>query len=375
VAPPRSSVLYVNHSMAMGGIEKLILDLVGGLPPDEFEPQVAVFEGGGSLEPALLRSGVSVHDLRKREGVDPGLAIRLRRLLRRERICIVHSHNYSAWLYSAIAARSLGRITHVHTEHSGVAAARRRYAAERWLSRVTTHVVAVSRHVEDILVQDVGIPRKRVRMIYNGVDTLRFAPDAVARDRVRAAFRLRPEDVLIGIVARLEKVKNHALLLRAFAPLRQEFDSAARLAIVGDGTERSTLERFAQEHGVSGGVDFLGERHDVPDLLRAFDIFVLTSVSEGMSVTLLEAMSCGLPVVATAVGGNLEIVADTVTGFLVGDGDVEALSRRLRLLVREPEVRARLGTAGRSRVLELFDQRGMLSDYMRLYRGEAGLRG
>jgi len=353
----------------------LILDLAQQLLRGEFQPQVAVFEGGGSLEPALRRSGVPVHDLRKREGVDLGLALRLRRLLRHEKVGIVHSHNYSAWLYSCLAARSLGGVTHVHTEHSAVDAARRRYAAERWLSRATTHVVAVSSHVQEVLVRDVGILRERVRLIYNGVDTVRFAPDETTRDRMRATLRVGSEDVLIGIVARLEKVKNHALLLRAFAPLRQEFGPTVRLAIVGDGSERSALEGLAHQLGIAGKVEFLGERHDVPELLRALDIYVLVSVSEGMSVTLLEAMGCGLPIVATAVGGNVEIVDNTVTGLLVPPGDVDGLVRSLRVLVREREIGARLGLAGRRRVIERFDQRGMMAQYLDLYRGALGQPG
>lgn len=368
MAPERTRILYLNHCMAMGGIENMIVDFTRLLPRDEFEPHVGVFEGGGSLEAVLGEERVPVHRLNKREGIDPGLVLRLRRLLRRERIRVIHSQNYSAWLYACVAARGLRGMTHVHTEHSGVESFRRRYAAERWLSRFTTVVVAVSRHVHDVMIHEIGISPRRVRLIYNGVDTARFAPRAPVREAVRRALGMAPDTVVIGIVARLAPIKNHELLLRAFAGLSGEPERVARLAIVGDGPERAALERLAQELGIGGRVAFLGERRDTPELLNAFDLYSLTSISEGMNLTLLEAMASGLPVVATGVGGNTEIVREGETGYLVPSADADAMQQRLRRLVLDSAQRARMGSAGRERVLRDFDQQVMMRHYLSLYR-------
>ena len=369
MSQPRKRILYVNHCMAMGGIENMIVDFTRHVPLDEFDPHVAVFEGGGSLERVLETGHVPVHHLNKREGIDFGLLFRLRRLIQAQGVDVIHSHNYSAWLYACLAARGIGNVIHVHTEHSEVDLFQRRYFAERWLSRFTSYVVAVSRHVHDVMIHDIGISPRRVRLIYNGVNTTRFAPNANARDASRRGLGLSPNQVVIGVVARLAVIKNHEALLRAYASLSQEPGNRACLIIVGDGPERAALEQVAYGLGVTSGVTFLGERHDVPELLNAFDIYALTSFNEGMSLTLLEAMSAGLPVVATAVGGNVEIVEEGVTGYLVPSGDVGSLSERLRYLVASPDVRTLMGQAARARVLRLFDQQGMMRDYLALYRG------
>jgi sugar transferase (PEP-CTERM/EpsH1 system associated) len=362
-------ILYLNHCMAMGGIENMIVDFTRLLPVDEFEPHVAVFDGGGSLEAVLKDRHVPVHWLDKHEGIDLGLVLRLRRLLRSQGIQVVHSNNYSAWLYACLASRGLRGLTHVHTEHSGVDSFRRRYAAERWLSRFTTCVVAVSKHVHDVMIEEIGISPQRVRLIYNGVDTARFCPHAQDRESLRHNLQIPPDMAAIGIVARLARIKNHEVLLRAYAKLRAAPEKKTRLVIVGDGPERASLEELSRQLGIAGDVSFLGERRDTPGLLSAFDIYVLPSFSEGMNLTLLEAMGAGLPVVASRVGGNVEIVEDGNTGYLFPSGNVDALSELLGRLVSEPERRVQMGQSGRERVLRQFDQRVMMQHYLSLYRG------
>jgi sugar transferase (PEP-CTERM/EpsH1 system associated) len=366
----RKKILYLNHCMAMGGIENMIVDFTRLLPMDEFEPHVAVFEGGGSLEAVLKEMHVPVHCLDKREGIDLGLVLRLRRLLRRQEIRVVHSNNYSAWLYACAASRGLRGLIHVHTEHSGVDSFRRRYAAERWLSRFTTHVVAVSRHVHDVMIDEIGISPRRVRLIYNGVDTTRFRPDPQGREVLRRSLQIPSDVVVIGIVARLAAIKNHEVLIRAYAKLRAAPGKKTRLVIVGDGPERASLEELSRQLGIAADVSFLGERRDTPGLLNAFDIYVLPSFSEGMNLTLLEAMGAGLPVVASRVGGNVEIVEDGNTGYLFPSGNADALCEWLDRFVSEPARRAQMGQKGRERVLQQFDQRVMMQHYLSLYRGD-----
>jgi len=362
-------LLFVNHSLAMGGIETMLVDMIRLLPRDQFSPEVAVFESGGSLEAVLEERGVPVHRLNKKEGVDAGLFLRLRQLIREREIKVVHSHNYSAWIYACVAARSAGGIVHVHTEHSVVENVGRRYLMQRWLSKLTSHVVAVSQHVHDVMIDGIGVAPTRVKLIANGVNTDRFAPDMAIRRSARADIGLLDDDIAIGIVARLVPVKNHSLLLRAAAPLLKDENLSAKAVIVGDGPERAALESLAAELGVSRRVIFLGERRDTEKLLNAMDIYVLSSISEGMNLTLLEAMSAALPVVATDVGGNGELVENGISGHLVNLGDIDAMTGRLRELAHSPTLRREMGAAGRMSIIRRFDERVMIGHYLTLYGG------
>lgn len=361
-------ILFVNHSLGMGGIETMIVDMVRLLPADQFSPEVAIFESGGILEQTLIERGIPVHHLHKRAGIDGGLFLRLRRLLKERNIRVVHSHNFSAWLYSSIAARSLGNILHIHTEHSGVGALRRRHAVERWLSRITPYVVAVSKHVHQVMIDDIGISPRRVKLIQNGVNTGRFAPNIAVRCIMRQTLGLGDNDIAIGIIARLAPVKNHTHLLRAFARILDAGQTRAQLMVIGDGAERQALEALSTQLGIASRTRFMGERRDTEALLNALDIYVLSSLSEGMNLTLLEAMSAGLPIVATAVGGNGEMVEDGKTGFLVPLSDVDAMISRLNQLMNDPSLRLKLGTAARASAIGRFDERVMIDAYLSLYR-------
>ena len=366
-------VLFVNHSMAMGGIETLIVDFVCSLSAVGVQPRIAVFEAGGSLEQRLEKLSIPIHRMEKREGVDLRMVVRLRRLIKAHGIRVVHSHVFSTWLYSALAVHSMpgAGIVHVHTVHSHIENMPRRKLLERLLSALTTHVVSVSRYVNDVLTRQNGIPAHRVRLIYNGVDTARFVPDPIRRGHTRAALGIAENEILIGIVARLSKIKDHVTLLHAFRRLLDVTHRPVRLALIGGGPERGAIDDTVRVLRLEERTLLLGERQDTPDLLNAMDIYVLSSLNEGMNVTLLEAMSTGLPVVATAVGGNPEIVEECVTGLLVPSQDQVALAAALAQMVESKDQRTAFGEAGRSRVLGRFSQVTMLSAYMELYHARA----
>jgi L-malate glycosyltransferase len=365
----RSRILFVNYSLSMGGIETMIIDMIRLLPAEQFQAEVAVFEGGGSLERTLEENGTPVHRLGKREGIDVGLFWRLRALIRNRKINVVHSHNYSAWLYCGVALRGLSDVRHIHTEHSGVAQSRIRYAVERTLSKVTDSVVAVSDHVADVLTNQVGIESSRIKLILNGVNTKRFVRNADRRFRARQDLGLGNSLVVVGIVARLAPIKNHAYLLRAIAALSGLAENV-RLLIVGDGGERKKLEKMAIELGINTRTLFVGERRDTEELLNAMDIYALSSTSEGMNLTLLEAMSSALPVVATAVGGNTEIVLHDKTGYLVPPDDIAKFSNAIERFISDEQLRIAFGDAGRASVDKRFNEHAMIQQYCALYRNE-----
>lgn len=369
-AQPRCRVLFVNDSLHMGGIETMIRDFALGLSAQRFDPFVAVFRGGGGLFDELVARGTPVADLRKRDGLDPGLVRRLRRLIREWRIDVVHSHNYAAWLYTVLATRGLAQVRLVHSEHSRVEPMWRRRAMERWLARRTHAVIGVSADVTKSLVGDIGISPERAGVIANGIDLSRFRPDAAGRTAFRTTHGIAQDALLFGIVARLVPVKDHATLVAAFARVHAEAPHA-RLVIAGDGPCRAELEEQVRVAGLRAAVLFLGEVRQSQEVLRALDVYVLSSVSEGMNLTLLEAMGTALPIVATAVGGNPEVVRDGRTGLLVPASDPEALAAAMLRLAGDARQRGSFAAEARQRAEDRYSQAATLRAYERLYLGEA----
>jgi sugar transferase (PEP-CTERM/EpsH1 system associated) len=209
----------------------------------------------------------------------------------------------------------------------------------------------------------IGVSPGKVRQLYNGVDTDRFSP-------IDRAVVAPPESIVVGTVGRLDPVKNQARLLRAVAEIRRQhpqLTARLRLLIVGDGPLRASLESLAVELRMEGIVEFAGARADTPDLLRRMDLFVLPSINEGISNTVLEAMASGLPVVAARVGGNPELVSDGVTGCLYDPAPESALPQALVPYLRDSTLRHRHGCAGRERVLQDFGLDAMVQGYLGLY--------
>jgi sugar transferase (PEP-CTERM/EpsH1 system associated) len=360
--------------MQIGGIEKIIVDFVHHLDRKSFQPYVAVMRGGGNLEKELHRIGVDVRDLEIGEGIDFGIVRRLNRVMREKRIGILHTHNYSAWFYGALA--NIGwRACHIHTEHSKVENLFRRKLLECLLSRFTDDVVAVSGQMKNFLVDDIKIPKKKVRLIYNGIDTERFRYSMDHRLNKRKELGIDDGVTVFGTVARLELVKDHDLLLRAFAKIPHFLRSRIKLLIVGDGSLKDRLIGRIRESGLARDVQLLGERSDIPELLNAMDVYVLSSRSEGLNLTLLEAMSCRLPIIATKVGGNPEVVEHGVTGFLVPPGDDVSLIHAIRGMLDAPEEKKRMGLEGENRAHKLFSLRRMLEEYNAIYREGLEKRG
>ena len=242
----------------------------------------------------------------------------------------------------------------------------KRVAFNRALLPFADGLVSVSGFVKDCLVENEGFPRRRVRVVYNGIAAETFDASE-GRAAVRVSQNLSADDPVIGIAARFAPVKDHATLLRAFADVVRERPNA-KLALAGDGETRAAMERLAGELGIAASCRFLGVRRDVPALLASWDVFCLSSLSEGTSVTILEAMATGLPVAATDVGGNPEIVRNGETGFLTPRGDAPALGRAILDLLRDPKRARRFGDAGRTLARERFTIDRMTQKYRELYR-------
>jgi sugar transferase (PEP-CTERM/EpsH1 system associated) len=359
--------LHIQHvllSLQPGGLENGVVNVINRLDESRFHSSVTCLQASGAFAARIHRADVAVHEMGLKAGNDLGLPLRLARLFRRTKTDIVHTRNAEAFFYGFAGARLARVPALIHSEHGRVLPdTPRRMAVQRWLLRFTDAAFSVSDQLRRDLQTHVRVPEGRFEVIYNGVDVDRIA--SADRAAARRALGVSDRTIVIGSVGRLVPVKNYELLIRAFARLAPTAEIC--LVFIGEGPERATLERAAADCGIAGRTKLLGHREDVADLLVGLDIFVLPSLSEGMSNTLLEAMAAGVPAVASDVGGNREIVADGQSGLLFPSKDEAALSRHLQGLVDDPAFRARLGRAGYDRVMREFSMAAMIRKYEALY--------
>lgn len=361
-------VAHVVHSLAVGGLENGLVNVVNGTRGGLRHVVVCMTTAGPMRE--RLDPGVEVLEIGKRAGHDPTALLRLARVLRRLRPTIVHSRNWAT--FDAVLAASLARVPRVvHGEHGrkitdpdGRNARHNR--VRRLLAPLVDRFVTVSHDLNRWLVEDVRIPADKVVTIVNGVDTARFA----ARDRTaaRAELALAPDRLVVGTVGRLDPVKDQAGLVHAFARVRAATPDAM-LVVAGDGPCGDDLRALVASLGLGDAVRLLGERSDVATVLASLDVFVLPSIAEGISNTVLEAMATGLPIVATRVGGTPELVEDGANGVLVHRQDQAALAGAIRAYLEDPHLRAVHGKSSRQRAVEHFSLGRMCATYADLYAG------
>lgn len=359
-------IVHVLASYEVGGGESVALALAGRQRAQGHQVMVVgLAVPDGPMASRFRAAGVSAHLVPKRGGLDWTLPPRLWAFFLRERAEVVHTHNPQALIYAAPAAR-LARARLVHTKHGEAMETGRRMWLRRQAAGLAHAVVAVSQQTEEHARQ-VGEGRNgKLRVIENGVDLSRFRPDLEARAAMRAELGVTEGTRMIGTAGRLEDVKNQAMLLRAAAPL---LDAGTQLVLVGDGPRRAPLCALAQELGRVDQVRMLGLRSDVPRVLSALDIFVLSSHTEGLPLVLLEAMATGLPVVSTAVGGIAGVVEDGQTGLLVAEGDEQRLRECMAELLRDPARARQMGELGRTRALARYCLDQMVAQYESVYRG------
>jgi sugar transferase (PEP-CTERM/EpsH1 system associated) len=371
-ASTRPRIVHVIPTLRVAGLEGVVLRLTTGLG-QTLDHAVMTPSGNGPLR-ARFSEQIPVIAMAERHRPDRWNAFRMAAVFRELRPDIVHSRNWTC--LDAIIGARLARVpVVVHGEHGREAAdpegrnpLRRR--VRRLLAPLVTQFVTVSRDLERWLIEDVRVPARKVTVICNGVDTRRF--QAHDRTTARRGLGLPESCVAIGSVGRLDPVKDHAGLIEAFA--RVSSDPRAILLIVGEGPFRGELERLIEARGLAGRVRLLGERHDVPQVLAALDVFVLSSLGEGIANAILEAMATGLPVIATRVGGNPELVVDGSTGMLVPSRSPEALAAALRRYLEEPALAAAHGCSGRARAVSEFALERMVAAYGDLYARLLGAR-
>ena len=371
---PRPLIVHIVFRFDTGGLENGVVNIINHLPRDAYRHAVISLTDVTDFRRRVMRADVEFIALNKRPGHAYTLYPRLFRLFREMRPAIVHSRNLAA-LETVAPAWAAGVPIRIHGEHGrdmlDLHGANRKYQWVRKLYRpFVTHYIALSRDLERYLCASVGVPIARVAQIYNGVDAVRFRPAESGRSVIEGCPFRDPRLWLVGTVGRMDPVKDPLNLVRAFiqalqlAPVKRE---RMRLVLVGDGALYSEARAMLTGAGVADLAWLPGERDDVPDILRGLDCFVLPSLGEGISNTILEAMATALPVIATDVGGNGELVDAGVTGELVPAGDAHALAQPMLAYGRDREAAKTAGRNGRARVEREFSLEGMLGRYRGLY--------
>jgi sugar transferase (PEP-CTERM/EpsH1 system associated) len=366
-------IAHIIHRFDVGGLENGLVNLLNRIPPERYRHAIICMTDYSEFRKRLTNPAVTVYAINKQDGKDFGAYVRLWRLLRQLRPVIVHTRNLSA-LEGSVVATFAGVPARVHGEHGrdihDIDGRNRKYLAlRRFCQHFVQRYIPLSQDLERWLREVVGVPNAKIRQIYNGVDIERFYP-ANGREPLPHHGFTDDDCVVIGTVGRLEQVKDQLTLVRAFAEVSQRCPRLAsdlRLVLVGDGSTRGKLEQLAAELNVSDRLWITGARDDVPALMRGMDVFVLPSLAEGISNTILEAMASGLPVVATRVGGNPELVSEGNTGCLVPANDPVAMATALQTYIESPALRNKHAQTGRRRVLEEFSMAAMVNRYLAVY--------
>lgn len=369
-------IAHLIYKLDVGGLENGLVNLINHMPEDGFRHVVICLTGFTEFAKRITRNDVEIIALNKQPGQDLRWFFRLFRVLRRLRPQVFHTRNLTtieghwvAWL-----ARVPVRI---HGEHgwdmNDLGGINKKY---QWLRKLVSPFVnffiALSEESKNYLINKINVKPENIALLCNGVDTDRFTLVSCYRENYPETFQLN-DTFVIGTVGRLTPVKNQLILLHALAELiKQKSDCPLRLIIVGDGPEYHVLEQQTRQLGIADYVWITGARQDVPQLMAGFDVFVLPSLAEGISNTILEAMATGKPVVATQVGGNTELVVDQQTGLLVKPNNYQQLVAALQCYIDDRQLCLRHGQAARQRVMDRYSLPAMVKRYLDIYQQLTG---
>lgn len=369
VSEPRVRLAFVVNSLDPGGTEKLVVEMSLALA-DEYEVSVVCLDRPGTWASDLRAQGVPVHCVWRQPGLDLGIPLKLARQFRARGVQIVHAHQCTAWFYSA-----LSRLLHpaprlLFEEHGRFypeVENRTRAFVNRWLVRKLTHrCIAVSEDIRERLQRYEGLDAGEIEVIYNGVKP-EPPLEGEEREAMRRELGFASDCFVVGTVGRLDPIKNLPMLVESLARAGRELP-ALRGLLIGDGPEFADIQARVAGLGMADRVRMPGFRNDARRLAQCMDLFVLSSLSEGTSMALLEAMAAGVPVAVTRVGGNPEIVLDGETGWVVPSGSVAHLTAAILEAVRDETKRMAMGLAGRRRFEARFTFDRMIDGYRQCYR-------
>lgn len=360
-------VLHVTFDMRIGGTEMVIKNIIQG--NDDSSLTMSIFcieEPLGPWGQELREQGIEVASCNRSEGFDLNVIKSLRSHIKQHKIDVLHCHQYTPWVYATIASLGSGARV-IFTEHGRFypdSSSWKRRFVNPVLAFFTDKITAISQATKQALVDFEFLKQSRINVVYNGIIGLQ--PDQEKTTRVREQLGLSDNDLVFGTIARLDPIKNHTMMLKAFAEAKKELPNA-KLVIVGDGDLMPSLRQQTTELELDDSVIFTGYIPYPKDHLDCFDAFLLPSLSEGTSMTLLEAMSLGKPCIVTDAGGNKEIVAHDITGLVTPNDDMQRYAEALITIGNNPEQLRSYGQAGRERFEQMFEVSIMSRQYNEYY--------
>ena len=380
VADKPPLVLHLIFRLAMGGLENGLVNVVNHMPVSRYRHAIVCLTDFTDFRDRITRDDVEVVAIHKKRGMDWGAYARVWKMIKQFKPQILHTRNLPTMEYAILAAFA-GVPYRLHGEHGRdvhdqYGASRKFQLFRKVVAWWIHHFITVSEDLASWFQRTIGIESNCISQIYNGVDVDRFHPRQGSRSEVLPKDFSSLDLFLVGTVGRLQTVKDQVTLVRAFVHFRNmvpDLADRARLVVVGEGPLRSEIEGIVRDEGLDAYVWITGERQDIPDLLRSFDLFVLPSEAEGISNTILEAMASGLPIVATAVGGNCELVKNGETGYLVPPKDPAAMADKIAVYGRDKTLVARHGEAGRALSERRFSLEAMVNQYLAVYDSLLGI--
>lgn len=362
-------IAFLSYLLDIGGIETLILELCKRLMSSQrYLPFVCTFQKNGKLQAEFDSAGVPTFVIEKGYGTDWRLPLKLAGIFRREKVDIIHTHNESQWLYGGIAAK-LCHLPILHTEHTAPDYHERRWKMiERLLAMMTPQITTVSRGVARFMTEHERIPSWKIKVIYNGVEMQKYTVN-IDVNKQKKELDVRENELIVGNVSRLVPIKDHVTLLYAFKEVSQRIP-LAKLLIAGDGPLKGELLALREKLGLHEKVNLLGFQRNIPALLKVFDVFAFSSIpsiKEGLSISVLEAMASGLPVVSTGTEGTAEAVINGETGFVVPPKDVTRMAEAICKILLNRERAKSMGERGEERVRRHFNFDKMIKEYENIY--------
>jgi glycosyltransferase involved in cell wall biosynthesis len=361
-------VLHLTFDMRIGGTEQVIKNLIETTDTTKYDASILCIEQPiGPFGQLLIKSGINIDSFQRKNGFDLTLIKDIRRYIKQHKIDVLHCHQYSPWVYGTFATIFLN-VKVIFTEHGRFypdSGSWKRRLINPLLSFFTSNITAISEATKQALVEFEYLTSKKIMVVYNGISSQ--IPQFELVSSLREQYNINPSNVVFGTVARLDPIKNQTLLIKAFHQvLLQEPD--CKLFIVGDGEEREKLEHLTAKLNITESVIFTGYITQPLNYMALMDVFVLPSLSEGTSMTLLEAMSLGKPCIVTNVGGNPEVIKGQYNGIVVGNQELEQLRDSMVTLAENKQMREELGKNGKALFNRKFFVKSMTSDYQKIYK-------
>ena len=361
-------VLHLTYDMRIGGTEMVIKNIIEGSNRNFFLMSIfCIEEPIGPWGVELQSQGINITAKARKPGFDLKLIAQINRHLRENNIDVIHCHQYTPWVYGVIAA--IGTKTKViFTEHGRFypdSSSWKRKLINPVLCIITDHVTSISKATKQALVEYENIPKNRIEVVYNGIAALKVNPSET--QKTRAKLDINSSTTVIGTIARLDPIKNHKMMINAFAIIAKQIDDI-KLIIVGDGEERENIQAQISNLGLEDKVRLTGYDPRPQRYLELMDIYLLSSLSEGTSMTLLEAMSLGKPCIATDAGGNPEIVKNFETGLVTSNDDAAKFADAVMTLINQHEMLSSYGQEGKRVFDSSFNVTKMNEKYALLYQ-------